>query len=106
LRDGAPNERSLSLRTLNHYLRVIKSFARWLHRDKRTRDDALAILESFNAAIDPRHVRRELSTEELTWLIVTTEGLTRPEHNLPGPTERWPTGWRWGPVFELKNCDR
>ncbi len=74
-----------SLKTCNHYLRAIKSFSRWLNRDKRTRDDALAILEAYNAATDPRHVRRELSIDELSRLIATTERRTRPEHKMPGP---------------------
>ena len=75
----------LSLGTCNHYLRSIKSFSRWLQRDKRTRDDALATLEAYNAATDPRHVRRELTPEELTWLVTTTTGRTRIEHKLNGP---------------------
>ena len=73
-----------SLKTCNHYLRAIKSFTRWLQRDKRTREDALATLRSFNAATDPKHVRRELTEEEIARLIGTTEGRTRPEHNMPG----------------------
>ncbi len=73
-----------SLKTCNHYLRAIKSFSRWLHRDKRTRDDALTILEAYNAATDPRHVRRELSIDELSRLIATTEQRTLPEHKIPG----------------------
>ena len=74
-----------SLKTCNHYLRAIKGFSRWLHRDKRTREDALMTLESFNAATDPKHVRRELSIDEAASLIATTEWRTRPEHNMPGP---------------------
>ena len=75
----------LSLKTCNHYLRAIKTFSRWMHRDKRTRDDALAVLEAYNADTNPRHVRRELSPEELTWLVATTETRTLPEHKMPGP---------------------
>ena len=74
-----------SLKTCNHYLRAIKSFSRWLHRDKRSRHDALAILEAYNAATDPRHIRREMSTDELTLLIASTERRTLPEHKMPGP---------------------
>ncbi len=74
-----------SLGTCNHYLRSVKTFARWMHRDKRTRDDALVVLEAYNADTDPRHVRRELTPEELTWLVSVTENYTRPEHKMPGP---------------------
>ena len=74
-----------SLGTVNHYLRSVKTFSRWLARDKRTRDDALVVLETHNADTDPRHVRRELSPEELTWLVTVTENRTRAEHKMPGP---------------------
>ncbi len=78
-------DKGRSLKTCNHYLRAIKSFSRWLHRDKRTRDDALMILESFNAITDLRRVRREISPEELIRLITTAEGRTLAEHRMPGP---------------------
>ena len=74
-----------SLGTCNHYLRSIKSFSRWTQRDKRTREDTLTTLKAYNAATDPRHVRREASADELVWLILTTERRTRPEHSLSGP---------------------
>ena len=78
-------EEGRGLQTCNHYLQAIKGFSRWLHQDKRIRDDALACLKRYNADTDPRYVRRELTPEELAWLIPTTERRTRPEHNLPGP---------------------
>ena len=43
------------------------------------------MLEAYNADTDPRHVRRELSRQELTWLVATTETRTLPEHKVPGP---------------------
>jgi len=74
-----------SLSTCNHYLRSVKSFTRWLHGDRRIRHDPLASLRAFNAATDPRHVRRALTPEETAWLLKTTENRTRPDHNMPGP---------------------
>ena len=74
-----------SLETCNSYLRAIKSFTRWLWRDKRTADDALATLESYNAATDPRHPRRDLTPGELVYLLPFVEGHTKPAHNLAGP---------------------
>ena len=74
-----------SLKTCNHYLRAMKGFSRWLRHDKRIRDDALASLTSFNAATDPRHIRRDLPAEELQLLISTTELRTDPKNSLPGP---------------------
>jgi len=74
-----------SLETCHSYLRAIKSFSRWLWRDKRMADDALATLEGYNAETDPRHQRRELTAEELAYLLPFVEGYTRAAHNLAGP---------------------
>lgn len=81
LREG---DNDASLRTCNSYLRSVKSFTRWLRRDKRLADDPLSGLSAYNEETDRRHVRRELTPEEIGWLLVTTEGYTRPEHNMPG----------------------
>jgi integrase len=80
LKDGGK-----SLKTCNHYLRAIKSFSRWLRGDKRSREDALATLKAFNSATDPKHVRREITPEETSRLLATTEKRSRKEHNMPGP---------------------
>jgi len=63
----------LSYQTCNHYLRAIKQFSRWLYRDRRTRDDALAHLPGYNAALDRRHERRALTDDELARLIQAAE---------------------------------
>jgi len=70
LRDGGEN---LSLQTCNHYLRAIKQFSRWMWRDGRTREDALAHLAGYNVALDRRHDRRALTDEELARLIAAAE---------------------------------
>lgn len=74
-----------SLATCNGYLRSIKGFTAWLHRDRRLREDPLRTLSTFNEAIDRRHVRREPTVAELTWLIETTKRRTHENHSLPGP---------------------
>ena len=74
-----------SLRTCNAYLCAIKTFTRWLWREKRTPDDALAGLSLFNEATDRRHVRRELTPEELTYLLWFVETRTMAAHNMSGP---------------------
>ena len=74
-----------SLETCNAYLRAIKSFTRWMFRDKRTPDDALQTLEAYNATTDPVHPRRELTPKELAYLLPFVEGRTLPAHKLPGP---------------------
>jgi len=80
LRDGGTG-----LRTCNSYLQSVKSFTRWLWREKRTPDDALVSLSGFNDETDRRHVRRELTPDEMAYLLAFTEGYTTPNHNLPGP---------------------
>jgi integrase len=70
---AAMRDKGTSLKTCNHYLRAIKQFSRWLHRDGRTRSDALVHVPSYNAATDKRRERRPLGTGELLWLISTTE---------------------------------
>jgi integrase len=74
-----------SLATCNGYLRSIKCFTAWLHRDKRLRDDPLKTIATYNESTDRRHVRREPSEEELQWLIDTTNERTETNHALPGP---------------------
>ncbi len=63
----------LSLQSATHYIRAIKSFSRWLVRDKRTGTDALAHLQGFNAATDRRRVRRDLAPGELARMIQAAE---------------------------------
>jgi integrase len=78
-------DRGRSLETCNSYIRSIKGFARWLYVDRRTPEDALLSIEQYNAATDPRHTRRELTPEEVAYLLPVAEGYTAPCHNLPGP---------------------
>jgi integrase len=64
--------RGLSLETCNHHLRAIKGFSRWLWRDGRAREDALAHLALFNPKTDRRHDRGALSAAEFDALIRAT----------------------------------
>jgi len=74
-----------SLRTCNAYLTSGKAFTRWLWEHKRATSDALCGLEGFNTETDRRHVRRELTPEELVYLLRFVERYTTPNHNLTGP---------------------
>lgn len=58
-----------SLQTCNHVLRAVKQFSRWLWRDGRSREDALAHLTGYNVKLDRRHDRRALSDEEIARLL-------------------------------------
>jgi len=75
-----------SLATCNGHLRSVKGFSRWLWKQRLTPDDALLDLGLYNAATDRRHIRREMSAEEVRWLLDTTEQRTIREHGAPGPT--------------------
>ena len=68
VRDGGA-----SLRSVHHYMRVAKGFSRWLWRDGRVREDALAHLTSLNPDADRRHERRALTPEEQAGLIRAAE---------------------------------
>ena len=81
---AAIRQEGKSLQTCNDTLRAVKQFSRWLWRDGRMRDDALAHLTGFNAALDRRHDRRALTDEELTRLIGAAEG-GRVVMGMPGP---------------------
>jgi len=70
---GDLRKAGLSTQTAHHYLRAIKGFSRWLRRDGRARDDALAHLSGFNFAADRRYTRRALEPDELRRLVLTAE---------------------------------
>ena len=78
----------LSARTVNSYLRGVKSFTRWLAKEKRVREDALTGLSMLNQAVDRLRVRRPLSPEEAARLIEAAEtgpkvmGMTGPDRAL------------------------
>ncbi len=74
-----------SLRTCNSYMRSVKTFTRWLRVEKRTAEDALAGLSQFNEATDRRHTRRELTPEELTYLLQHVENAVGENYRLSGP---------------------
>jgi site-specific recombinase XerC len=54
-------------------MRVVKGFSRWLWRDGRVREDALAHLTSLNPDADRRHERRALTPVEQARLIRAAE---------------------------------
>jgi integrase len=100
-----------SLETVNSYLRAIKSFSRWLWRDKRTADDRLVTLEGFNTATEEqRHARREVTPEELAHLLTFVERHTLAAHKLSGPDRAMlyrialGTGYRVNELRSLTPC--
>jgi len=63
----------LSIQTSNHHLRAVKQFGRWLVRDRRTHDDALAHISMQNPKLDRRHRRRALLPDEFRRLAAAAE---------------------------------
>jgi site-specific recombinase XerC len=74
----------LSPGALNGYLRAVRGFANWLHKDRRTPHRPLLALGLFNAETDRRHVRRSMSVEELHWLFEVTETRPTAAHHASG----------------------
>jgi integrase len=92
LRNPAPIEgvkkqkQPASLATCNSHLRSVKGFSRWLWKQRLTPEDALLDLGLYNAETDRRHIRREMSADEVQMLLAVTEQRTVREHGAPGPT--------------------
>ncbi len=66
---GELRKRQKSASTRNHYLTAVKMFSRWLVKDRRIQDDPLAYLSKENENLDKRHERRDLSVEELAFIL-------------------------------------
>jgi integrase len=75
----------LGMETINHHVRAVKAFSRWLWRDGRAREHFLAHLSTSNAAADRRRQRRALTPEEANRLVQAAErgpmvkGMTGPD---------------------------
>jgi integrase len=65
--------RGCSIQTANHYLTIVKSFTRWMVKDRRIPDNPLAHVTSGNVKLDRRHDRRPLALEEIRLLISTAQ---------------------------------
>jgi len=76
--------RGASVETSNQYLTHLKSFCRWLVKDRRMGDSPLAHLEAGNTKVDRRHDRRELTEEELRRLLAITRDSKRAFRGMNG----------------------
>jgi integrase len=77
--------RGAGLETVNHYVRAVRGFMRWMVRSKRVGSNPLDTLTLVNAQVDVRRHRRELTEGEVRSLLATTRGSTRPFRGLTGP---------------------
>lgn len=73
-----------SINTSNQYLTHLKSFCRWLVKDKRMAENPFTRLEPGNVAVDRRHDRRELTASELRLLLALTKASDRTFRGLAG----------------------
>src|SRR5262249_43226931 len=76
--------RGRSIQTANYYLREIKSFCRWMVKDRRMGDNPLAHVSGGNAKLDRRHHRRPLSLDELRSVIQAAQQSSRVFRKLTG----------------------
>ena len=90
LRTNAPpsanrkQSRHLSLQTLNFYIKACKQFFRFLVKDRRSPDNPLSHLPTYNVKLDRRHDRRALDTQEIAWLLATTRSSSQVYRGLNG----------------------
>jgi integrase len=82
VRDRLSNGRSVQ--TTNYYVSHLKSFCRWLIKDRRVAENPVAHLEAGNVEVDSRHDRRELTADELRKLLETTRSNARTLRGMTG----------------------
>ena len=70
--------------TVNHYVRAVRGFFRWLVRAKRAGSNPLDTLTLVNARVDVRRGRRELAVDDLRGLLAATRASTRTYRGLTG----------------------
>jgi integrase len=63
----------LGVETINHHVRAVKAFSRWLWKDGRSREHILAHLSTSNPESDRRHRCRALTEAEAAKLVQATE---------------------------------
>ena len=75
----------LSQESINHHVRAVKGFSRWLWRDNRAREHSLAHLATTSSEADRRRRRRALTTAEASRLIQAAEVSKKSIGGLTGP---------------------
>ncbi len=76
--------KGVSPETVNHYVRAVRGFCRWLVRAKRIGSNPLETLTLHNTAADIRRRRRELTAAELRRLLEATRTSDRTFRGLTG----------------------
>ena len=76
--------RGVSPTTVNHYVRAVRGFFRWLVKAKRIGINLLDNLSLLNERVDVRRGRRELSADELQRLLDVAQSSAKTFHGLSG----------------------
>jgi integrase/recombinase XerC len=69
---------------VNHYLRAIKAFCRWMQRTQRLNVNPFDTMELLNTSTDTRHARRELNADELQRLFAAAKASQKVFRGLSG----------------------
>jgi integrase len=69
----ALRDEGLGTETINHHVRAVKAFSRWLRKDKRSREHHLSDLATSSPEGDRRYRRRQLAPEEAARVIQAAE---------------------------------
>jgi site-specific recombinase XerD len=84
----ALRDAGLSQQSINHHIRAVKGFSRWLWSDTRAREHHLAHLKTSSVDADRRRVRRLLTPEEAAKIVRAAEygpemfGLSGPDRSI------------------------
>ena len=70
--------------TVNHYVRAVRGFFRWMVKAKRIASNPLDSLSLMNTQVDIRRARRELTADELRQLFAATRASDRAFRGLSG----------------------
>ncbi len=76
--------RGASPETVNHYVRSLRAFGRWLARSRRWPSNPFETLDLLSTTTDRRRDRRELDASELRRLLKVTRESERPFRGLSG----------------------
>ena len=70
---AALRKEGLGQETINHHVRAVKAFSKWLWRDNRAREHCLAHLSTASSEADRRRRRRALTPAEASSALACSE---------------------------------
>ena len=82
---AALRKEGLGQETINHHVRAVKAFSKWLWRDNRAREHCLAHLSTASSEADRRRRRRALTPAEALRLIEAAEASRKTVGGMTGP---------------------